>query len=90
MSIYLCLLVGLVVPHPTGKGAGVEDKAVAAADIDQSLIDVIAPVLHGVPLVGVGVTLPQAGALPELLEGVPLLACIQYLAELAGDIRFLA
>ena len=84
------LLVGLVVAHPTGKGAGVEDEAVAAADIDKGLIDIIAPILHGVPLEGVGVALPQTGTLPELLEGVPLLARIQYLAERAGDICLLA
>ena len=87
---YMPLLVGLVVAHPTGKGAGVEDEAVAAADIDQSLIDIIAPVLHGVPLEGVGVTLPQTRTLPELLESIPLLARIQYLTKRAGDIGFLA
>ncbi len=83
-------MVGVIVPHPTGKGARVEDKAVAAADIDKGLVDLRAPVLHGVSLVGVGVTLPQTGALPELLEGVPSLTGVEYLAERTGDIRLLA
>ena len=84
------LLVGLVVAYPTGKGAGVEDEAVAAADIDKGLIDIIAPLLHGIPLEGVGVALPQPRAVPKLLEGVPLLSRIQYLAERAGNVGFLA
>ncbi len=87
---YLRLLIRLIVPHPTGKGAGVEDKAVAAADIDKSLIDIRAPVLHGVSLVGVGVTLPQTGALPEFLKGFPALTRVEYLAKRTGDIRLLA
>ncbi len=52
------LLVGLIVPHPTGKGASIENKAVAAADIEKGLIELCAPILHGVPLAGVGITLP--------------------------------
>ncbi len=87
---YLRLRVGVVVAYPTGKGAGIEYQSVAAADIDKGLIDIIAPVLHRVPLASVGVTLPQPGALPELLEGVPSLTGIQYLAKRTGDIGFLA
>ena len=56
----LPLLVGLIVAYQTGKGAGVEDSAVAAADIDEGMIDILAPLLHGVTLEGVGVALPQA------------------------------
>ena len=82
-------MVGLVVAYPTGEGACIEDKPVAAADINKDLVDLRAPCLHGVSLAGVGVTLPQAGALPEPLEGVPPLAGVQYLAEQIGDICLL-
>ncbi len=85
----LRLLVGVVVAHPTGKGAGVEYQPVAAADIDKGLIDIRAPILHGVSLAGVGVTLPQAGALPELLKGFPSLAGVKYLTKRTGNIRLL-
>ena len=86
----LSLLVRPIVAYPTGEGASIKDEPVAAADIDKGLIDLRAPCLHGVPLAGVGVALPQAGALPEPLEGFPALAGVQYFAERIGDICLLA
>ena len=68
----------------------IEDKPVAAADVDECLIDLRAPVIHGVSLAGVGVTLPQARALPELLESFPPLPGVQYFAERIGDICLLS